>query len=259
MPIHINANVCRFDEEVFGKIAYEVMRSVFDLHNEFGRFFDEKIYKRELQRRHASIQLEVPIEVRFESFSKLYFLDVLVDGGAAFEFKTVEALVGCHRSQLLHYLLMTELSHGKLVNLRSEQVQHEFVNTTLRLSDRTQFEVSTNCWAEIGNTLIQDWFVAFLRDIGIGLDIGLYEEALTHLLGGEEQVLQEVTVVSHNTNLGMQKFRLTAPNVALKVTALNRPDLFETHAQRLLEHTTLEALQWINITQKQVCFRTIRK
>lgn len=219
----------------------------------------KKIYKRELQRRHTDVQLEIPIEVRFESFSKVYFIDALVGGGAAFEFKTVEALSARHRAQLLHYLLMADLSRGKLVNLRSEQVQHEFVNTTLRLNDRTQFEVMVEGWTELGATPIQAWFVAFLRDIGAGLDIGLYEEALTHWLGGEEKVLQEVDVVCEGHRLGAQKFRLTAPHVGLKITALGHPDPFEAHARRLLEHTALEAIQWINVTQKRLSFRTIHK
>jgi len=63
------------DQFVFGKIAYDVMQCVFDIHSEFGRFFDEKIYKRELGRRFPGTELEVPIDLRFESFHMLYFLD----------------------------------------------------------------------------------------------------------------------------------------------------------------------------------------
>ena len=48
MPIQVRTTASRLDEVSFGKIAYDVMRCVFDIHNEFGRFFDEKIYKREL-------------------------------------------------------------------------------------------------------------------------------------------------------------------------------------------------------------------
>ena len=125
MPIQVGATTRRLDQIEFGGIAYDVMGCVFEIHNEFGRFFDEKIYKWELNRRCPGVQLEVPIEVTFESFRKLYYLDALVEGGAAFEFKTVESLTDRHRSQLLHYLLMADLSHGKLVNLRTEQVQHD--------------------------------------------------------------------------------------------------------------------------------------
>ena len=236
------------------------MSCVFDIHNKFGRYFDEKIYKRELGRRFPEVELEVPIEVRFESFCKLYFLDVLVGGGGVFEFKAVESLTNRHRSQLLQYLMVADLSHGKLVNMRTELVQHEFVNTKLRLSDRTSFEVSDHGWQEIVDQPLLEWFVAFLRDIGTCLDISLYEDALTHLLGGEERVTHEIEVVSGGTTLGPQKFRLLAPRVAFKVTALpENSNLFEIHARKLLEHTRLDAIQWINVARKEVSFRTISR
>jgi GxxExxY protein len=260
MPIQVHTTIRRLDEVSFGKIAYDVMRRVFDIHNEFGRFFDEKIYKRELARRFPRTELEVPIEVEFDGFHKLYFLDVLIDGGAAFEFKTVESLTGRHRSQLLHYLMMSDLSHGKLVNTRTEQVQHEFVNTTLRPSDRTGFEVINQDWQEIGDEPVLGWLTAFLRDVGAGLDINLYEEALTHHLGGDEKILQDVEIVSGDTILGPQKFRLVAPGVAFKVTALSAAsDMFEIHARRLLEHTRLDAIQWINVALNEISFRTIHR
>jgi len=260
MPIQVRTTTCRLDEPAFGKIAYDVMRCVFDVHNEFGRFFDEKIYKRELGRRFPGTELEIPIEVKFESFHKLFFLDALVGGGAAFEFKTVESLTDRHRSQLLHYLMMADLSHGKLVNLRTEQVQHEFVNTTLRPSDRTGFEVINHGWQEIGDKPILEWCVAFLRDIGTGLDTNLYEEAVTHYLGGEGQVLQDVEIIYGKTVLGPQKFRLVAPGVTFKVTASSAaPSLFEIHARRLLEHARMDAIQWINVTLNEVSFQTIRR
>jgi GxxExxY protein len=260
MPIQVRTTTCRLDEVSFGKIAYDVMRCVFEIHNEFGRFFDEKIYKQELARRFPGTELEIPIEVKFDGFHKLYFLDVLIGGGAAFEFKTVESLTSRHRSQLLHYLMMADLSHGKLVNTRTEQVQHEFVNTTLRPSDRTSFEVVNQDWQEIGDEPVLDWLTAFLRDVGTGLDINLYEEALTHHLGGDEKVLQDVEIISGETILGPQKFRLIAPGVAFKVTALSAAsNMFEIHARRLLEHTRLTAIQWINVTLNEISFRTIHR
>lgn len=260
MPIHMDVETRRLDQATFGKIAHDVMRCVFDIHNEFGRFFDEKIYKRELSRRFPNTQLEVPMKLDFESFSKLFYLDVLVGGGAVFEFKTVELLVGRHRSQLLHYLMMAELPHGKLINMRTEQVRHEFVNTKLRLSDRTNFAVTADGWQELGERPLREWCEAFLRDVGVGLDNSLYEEALTHLLGGEERVMQEIEIVSGGASLGTQKFRLAGPNVAFKITAFaDASELFEVHARRLLDHTSLQAVQWINVARHEVSFRTINK
>lgn len=259
MPIHIEADVSRLDQNTFSQISHELMGCVFSIHNELGRFFDEKIYKRELQRRFPGVQLEVPINVTFESFSKKYFLDVLVENGAIFEFKAVETLAGKHRSQLLHYLLLAELAHGKLINMRTEQVQHEFVNTSLCLSDRTSFVVAQQNWQELSDKPLRPWCEAFLREVGTNLDLGLYEEALTYWLGEEQQVTQEIEVISNGVVLGSQKFRLTAPDVALKITAFEATAPFEIHAKRVLLHTTLKAIQWINITRKNVTFRMIHE
>lgn len=259
MPIHPGVKAYRMDEAPFKQLVFEVMRCVFDIHNEFGRFFDEKIYKRELARRYPDVQLEVPIEIRFEDFVKTYFLDALVAGSAAFDFKTVEALMDRHRSQPLRYLFMLDLPHGKLVNMRAEKVQHEFVNATLRLSDRTAFSVSAEDWQEIGEHPIQAWFTAFARDVGAGLDNALYEEALTHLLGGAERVVREIAVISEAGRIGEQAFHLIEPDVAFKVTSLNLPAHFESHTRRLLQHTDLRAVQWINLNRTELTFRTIRK
>src|SRR5215475_52257 len=140
MPIDVRATIRHLEQNDFGRIAYDVMGHAFEIHNEFGRFFDEKIYKREVSRRCPATQLEVPIEIVFDSFRKLYFLDALIDGGAAFEFKTVDSLTDRHRSQLLHYLLIADLSHGKLVNMRAEQVQHEFVNVRRKNGEEDRTE-----------------------------------------------------------------------------------------------------------------------
>jgi GxxExxY protein len=99
VPITFRIPIRRLSQPEFGDIAYEVMRRVFAIHNEIGRFFDEKIYKQELAQRMSGVRLEEPIEVTFGSFRKPYFLDVLVADGGFFEFKSVESLAGRHRAQ----------------------------------------------------------------------------------------------------------------------------------------------------------------
>jgi len=41
MPIALRVPVRRLSQREFGEIAFEVMRHVFAIHNEIGRFFDE--------------------------------------------------------------------------------------------------------------------------------------------------------------------------------------------------------------------------
>jgi GxxExxY protein len=262
MPIALKVPIRRMSQLEFSDISFEVMRQVFALHNELGRFFDEKIYKQELAHRLANVRLEEPIDVTFDSFQKRYFIDMLVADGALFEFKAVEQLVGRHRAQLLHYLLLCELEHGKLINVGPEKVEHEFVNTHWGHASRANFGLATAHWnsAVAGAEELRDCLIAVLRDLGAGLEITLYEEAVTHFFGGPAHVEADVAVEVNGRNVGLQRFRLIAPGVALKITSIDGPlTHFETHARRLLAHLDLRAIAWVNIHLKEVTFTTLEK
>ena len=192
MPVTVHAETRRMDQDEFGQVAYEVMNCVFGLHNALGRFFHEDIYRDEILRRFPGTRKEVQIEVCFRDFRKDYFMDLLVNAGAVFELKAVQALTERHRSQLMNYLLLAELPHGKLVNLGAELVEHEFVNALLTRQQRTAFEVRNAEWQEpeAQEVHVEELVTNMLRDWGTGLDVHLYEEALTHFLGGEARVLK---------------------------------------------------------------------
>lgn len=260
MPIQIGAQVQRLDEKVYQRLTFEVMGRVFDIHNELGRFFDARIYKQALKLRYPGIELDVPVEVSFDGFQKKYWLDTLVEGGAVFDLKSVEFLTNRHRSLLMQSLMLADLAHAKLINFHAERVEHAFVNNSSRLSNRRDFNLAAEQWSELGDKPLQPWFTAFLRSIGAGLDISLYEEAISYWYGGEEYVLRDVEVTEAKRVLGAQKFRLLAPRVAFKVTtSLEDPNWFEQHVRKIFVHTRLEAVQWINVTRNEVVFRTLRR
>lgn len=264
MPIHIDAEIRYLDQDEFGQIAYGVMDHVFTVHNEMGRFFDEDIYRDAVAARvGGDSQTEVAIEVAFEDFRKDYYMDLLVVGGAVFELKTVKKLGTAQRAQLLNYLLLCELSHGKLVNFRPELVEHEFVNTHLKHSDRTAFRIAERNWVDPGpaNRPLRSWLVRFLREIGSGLDVHLYEAAVSHIFGGDDAVLHDVDIMDGPHQLGRQKVRLAGPQWAFKVTTVDDTDLphFEDHVRRFLNHTNLNRFHWINIRREVVTFTTIDK
>jgi GxxExxY protein len=261
MPITVAAPIRRLSQEEFRDIAYSVMGSVFAIHQELGRFFDEKIYKRELAHRHPGVELEVPIQVRHKSFSRAYFLDVLVAGGGLFEFKAADVIVPRHRAQTLNYLHLAGLGHAKLVNVRPNEVEHEFVNTSLHHADRVAFEVRSERWDDDvpGAECFRVFVTELLSDWGTGLELPLYEEALTHFCGGVAQVVKNVEVRMPDHTLGCQKMRMAAPRTAFVLTGFsNSCDSFETHARRLLRHTDLDAILWSNIGLKYVTFTVIR-
>jgi GxxExxY protein len=262
MPVSIDVPIRRLSQEEFGEISYEVMRHVFAIHKEFGRFFDEKIYKRELARRLSGARLEVPIDVTFGTFHVKEYLDVLVGDGGLFELKAVESLSQRHHAQLLNYLLLCDAAHGKLINVRPENVEHEFVNTHWTRAARARFAIVADRWnGDVpGTAQLYEFLTSLLQDLGAGLGIALYEDAVTHCFGGPAQVETEVAVAIDGHRLGSQRMRLIAPGVAFKITAFDgSAEPFETHARRLLEHTDLLAIAWVNVNMKRVTFTTLQR
>jgi hypothetical protein len=146
-----------------------------------------------------------------------------------------------------------------LVNLRPESVQHEFVNAPLSHANRTQFTVDCAGFEEGGNLNWQGWFIEMLRDWGTNLEICLYEEALTHCLGGEAKILQPVEVLAGSRSVTRQLFRLITPDTAFKITAF--PELqrnYQSQLERMLHRTKLARMQWINVSRKCVTFKTLK-
>jgi GxxExxY protein len=260
MPIIPAINARRISQQEFGELSYEVMKHVFDIHSEFGRFFDEAIYKRELAARMKDVRLEVPVDVVHGTFSKTYFADVLVRECGLFEFKATDGIHSRHRGQAIHYLHLFDLGRGKIINVRPKQVEHEFINCNQRLCELTKPHLHEDQWDArlAASDPLHTILTNLLADWGTGLDVALYEEAVTHFLGGESRVRVAVPVSGSSGTLGNQPMRLFSPEVAFKITTFPRPDeSFRIHTQRLLQHTPLQALQWINIAPHEVTFSTI--
>jgi len=264
MAIRVHADIRYLSQDEFGETAYIVMDHAFAVHDGMGRFFNEDIYRDAVAARIGDdAQTEAMIEVLFEDFRKEYFMDVLVGGGVVFELKAAKKLGAEHRSQVLNYLLLCELSHAKLVNFRPKQVEHEFVNTHLKHSDRIAFRVADENWVDPGpaERPLRPWLLQFLRDVGAGLDVHLYEAAVSHLFGGDDAVRQEIDIVMGSRRVGRQKVRLAARDQAFKVTTIAQAELpyFEDHARRFLMHTDLRSIHWINVTREVVRFQTIER
>lgn len=259
MPIKVDAELRRPSEEEFRKASYEVVGHAFQIHNEFGRFFDEAIYQRLLAERIPGSRIEVPLHVMFRGFSTDYYLDLVVDNAFLFELKTVQGVHQRHRGQLLNYLLLTDLPRGKLINFRPESLEHEFVNTSWKSTDRILFDVDSADWTEMDG--VKETVVDLLRDWGTGLDIALYRSALNHLCCDRTDQPATANVIAGETPIGKQPFDLLNPHTAIKISTLPQNSLatFYDHLQRQLSHTNLAEFQSINITNRLVTFRTIRK
>lgn len=260
MPIDVKGKVLRLSQQEFAEIVYYTMGKIFDIHREFGYLFDAIVYKKVLADRLGNAQSEVEIEVTWRDFAKSYFMDVVVSQGAVFELKAVESLNGSHERQLLHYLLLSDIQHGKLVNIRPGRVEHKFVNTALTHAKRVQFQTESSAWAPTpGFGMAEKSLVEeMVRDWGTALSRSLYEEAIVHFLGGPETVFGWTSVKRDGTVIAQQSVSLCAPGTALKVTTFNDDtETFINVLEHYVHHTDLQALQWINIGLKTIRFTTI--
>ncbi len=260
MPVSVDAQLTNFSQAEFAEVSYKIMAEIFLLHHELGRLFDEKVFKNALASRLDDIQTEVEIRVLFRDFQKSYFMDILASSGAVFELKTVDALHQRHHSQLLNYLLLTDLKHGKLVNLRPEKIEHEFVNATQTRVGRCSFSIHNSGFqpADGFGLAEQSLVVELIKDWGTGLERSLYEEAIIHFLGGDSLINNEIDVVLNGDVVATQPSLLCAPCTGLKVTTFeNNTDIYRQNLIRFLARTTLETIQWINISRNRISLETI--
>lgn len=262
MPIRCFFEVNEISKSEFHEIDYRLMRHVFDIQNELGRLYTESIYQKELLYRCEGDGIEGEILVTHGSFRKSFFIDALVGGGVVYELKAVESLDGQHESQLLNYLFLTRLQHGKLVNFSSPSVQHRFVTTGIGSAKRASFSINDAAWnkddsvagslREIVYTLVNDW--------GVFLDINLYRQAIFHFLSGEAQLLSMVDITVDNRIIGSHKMHLLDQKTGLHISSVHRStEAYRKQLIAMLGHTRLEKMQWINFCHDVIHLSTLKK
>jgi len=265
MPIEPSVTIKPILEDEFHSIDYEIMGVVFEMHKELGRFCDEKIYQNELAYRcqkmgFGEVATEIPIRVSYKEFQKHYYIDLLVDGRIMYELKTVEAITGQHRKQTLNYLFLMGMRHGKLVNMRPQSVQHNFVSTRLTPEKRYSFTIDDQKWKDLNDDSlwVKDLIVNLLAEWGAFLDTNLFYDAISHFRGGVEHVIKKIPVTIDSRVLGTQHMHLLKPEVAFKISSVTRAiSSYENHIRRFLSHTPLRAIQWINFNHEKIVFKTI--
>ena len=264
MPIELSSPVHRISQPEFHAIDELVTGMAFDIHNEFGRFCDENIYQNELLHRCKNRGIvgysESEIRVSYDTFSKSYFTDLLLNNCIIYELKTVQALTGVHRKQVLNYLLLANLAHGALINFRPVSVQHEFASTQLTANKRFDCTFLEDNWQALDDcsTRFRNLMENLIKEWGAFLDSNLFTEATTHFFGGEDRVITPIPIVEGSRSLGHQKVRLLNPETSFTISATTKNiDYYRSHIKRFLKHTNLKAVQWVNLNQRKIEFRTV--
>lgn len=265
MPISHDVEISHISENEFHEIDYKVMKIVFSIHNDLGRFWDEKIYQNELVFRCEKEGFEnvfpvMPIKVSYKDFSKSYYIDLLINNAIVYELKTVKSLTGEHKNQTLNYLFLLGTQQGKLVNFKPQSVESHFVSTKLNPEKRFSFFIDENEWQNIDKD--SSWFksllINLLNDWGTFLDTNLFYDAINYFRGGEENVLKEIEITNGFNKIGKQKIHLLNSKVMFKISSITKAiNSYETHLRKFIRYLPLKALQWINFNHNRISFKTI--
>ena len=106
---------------IHSDLTDKIISAAYDIHNQMGFGFSEKIYENAMMIKLASKGLrasqQVPINVFFEG--KLvgeYFADILVEDTIVVELKALNELAKIHEAQLINFLKATGNKVGLLIN-----------------------------------------------------------------------------------------------------------------------------------------------
>jgi GxxExxY protein len=102
-------------------LTEKIIRCAFNVHNELGSGFLEKVYENalriELVQENIEVKQQAPVEVHYKgTVIGSYCADLLVENKVLVELKAVETLVKQHEVQLVNYLKATGFSIGLLIN-----------------------------------------------------------------------------------------------------------------------------------------------
>ena len=196
-------------------------------------------------------------------FTKSYYIDMLADRGVIYELKAAETLNRLHQQQVINYLLLANLSHGKLVNTPPRFGGVPVCIDPPQRPEWMTFRLADDRWRGDDQTglRLREVLCGLLAEWSVFLDVNLYREALLHFLNGPDVGIQPVEIEVAGRIVGSQKMCLLDARTAWLLSAVRELHArsYETHVARLLCHARLDRIQWINLDQRIMTFTTLGK
>jgi GxxExxY protein len=121
-------------EYLHSNITGEILNAFYDVYNELGYGFLERVYKnalyKELRKRGftCSIERSIPVYYQGEIVGD-YFADIIVNDTIILELKAVKSILPEHEAQLMNYLRATDAEVGLLLNFGPNPQQRRIVFT----------------------------------------------------------------------------------------------------------------------------------
>jgi len=264
MPIMHDIELRSLSRDEFHALDYRFMGFSFDVHREYGRLHNEAVYEQILcdvcLENGISVRRQLPVQVRFGAFKKVYYIDILLEDASVCELKTSTGIDDGHRAQTLHYLMLLGTQWGKIVNMRPFSVQSEFVTTSMAPSDRYDLHVSDASWRDLDGrgSQLKEFVLEMLADLGGFLSVALYAEILGSCLAPAGVSRQPVDIMRRGAAIAAGETLASSPDVGIRFTAMHSDHRRqESHLLRYLKRTSLRGVYWVNLDHHSVEFRTL--
>lgn len=118
---------------IYSEITTKIIACAFNVHNELGEGFLEKVYENALRIELIGTGLEVKQQVPINVYYKKqligeYIVDLLVEDKVIIELKAVKEINKVHEVQLVNYLKATKKEIGLLINFgKSVEVKRKIM------------------------------------------------------------------------------------------------------------------------------------
>ena len=114
----------------YKKLTYEIINCAFEVHNQIGSGFLEKVYENslihELDLRGIKIEPQKAIKVFYKNKEVgNYIPDIIVDNKVILEIKAVDQISNIHRAQLLNYLKASGYEVGLIINFAQTKLEYQ--------------------------------------------------------------------------------------------------------------------------------------
>ena len=115
-------------EYKYSDITGRILKAAYEVYNNLGYGFLEKVYENalfmELKTEGLTVEKQYPIKVYYKSkIIGEYYADLVVDKKVIVELKAVSNIEKSHEVQLVNYLKATEIEVGLLINF-GQKIQH---------------------------------------------------------------------------------------------------------------------------------------
>lgn len=112
------------------ELSYKIMGILFSVHSQLGNRYQEKYYQRAIEQglkdKNLKFQKEIPVDLKFNN-KKIgkYLLDFLIENVIILEVKAVLSFRPKDFTQVLAYLIASNIELGILANFRTDSLTYK--------------------------------------------------------------------------------------------------------------------------------------